>query len=50
MAVTAVVVVAFATGVGEVAAGAVTLTEFVIAGAEALAARYGMRALASFAF
>ena len=35
---------------GEVAAGAVTLTEFVIAGAEALAARYGARALASLAF
>ena len=48
--VTAVVVVALVTGVGEVAAGAVTLTEFVIAGAEALAARYGVRALASFAF
>ena len=50
MAVTAVVVVAFATGVGEVAAGAVTLTEFVIAVAEALAARYGARAMASLAF
>ena len=48
--VTAVVVVALVTGVGEVAAGAVTLTEFVIAGAEALAARYGARALASLAF
>ena len=50
VAVTAVVVVALVTGVGEVAAGAVTLTEFVIAGVEALAARYGARALASFAF
>ena len=46
----AAVVVALVTGVGEVAAGAVTLTEFVIAGVEALAARYGARALASFAF
>lgn len=48
--VTAVVVVALVTGVGEVAAGAVTLTEFVIAGAEALAARYGAATLARLAF
>ena len=48
--VTAVVVVALVTGVGEVAAGAITLTRFVIAGAEALAARYGAGALARLAF
>ena len=48
--VTAVVVVALVTGVGEVAAGAITLTRFVIAGAEALTARYGAGALARLAF
>lgn len=48
--VTAVVVVALATGVGEVAAGAITLTRFVIAGAEALTSRYGAGALARLAF
>ena len=48
--VTAVVVVALVSGVGEVAAGAITLTRFVIAGAEALAARYGAGALSWLVF